>query len=130
MLLNYIFIGYDKIKRILSRVWAVFGRMNLFNTNSDQESTQHRERIMTRIYMVSILLVFMILLSYTSFGKNANSYTVYNVTQPVIEQLFAAYPDTIQCPCRYYSMHYDNFITISTSLHQICASAFISNEFH
>ena len=128
-LFNYIFIGRDRVTRILSQLWTVVRTMNLFSANSNQMSIQRHERIMTRIYIVSMLVVFIILLFYTSLHKNANSYTVYNVTQPIIEQLFVAYPDTIQCPCRYYSMHYDSFISISTSFHQICTSAFISNAF-
>ena len=90
---------------------------------------EHHERRMTRIYIVSMLVMSIILLFYTSIQETTNLYTVYDMTESKIEKLFAAHPDTIQCPCYSYSMFYDKFITVKLSFHQICSSKFISNDF-
>lgn len=116
-------------KKILRLIGTKLQKINLFDSYSNEPSMERRERRMTRIYILLMLVVSIVLLFYTSIQKTTNLYTIYDVTESTIEKLFATHPDSIQCPCRSYSMHYNTFITVKLSFHQICSSQFISQEF-
>lgn len=84
---------------------------------------------MTWIYIICSLVIFIIVLFYISLSENTNSYTIYKPTKSIIDNLFAKYPNTLRCPCDSYSMHFDKFITVKLSFHQICSSQFSSSNF-
>ena len=110
-------------------VWHRIKCLNLFDSDSDQPSIQHRERLATRIYIICTVTLVVVLFSYIASNENINTYTTYNPTQTTIEYLFAEYSTTIRCPCNSFSMHYDKFISINYRLHEICSSQFITNAF-
>ncbi|CAF0947117.1 unnamed protein product [Adineta steineri] len=53
------------------------------------------------------------------------------VQQPSLiqfEQLYFEHAPTLKCPCTQISINYDNFISIEYSLHQVCNSIFVNDE--
>lgn len=125
----HILLEGNKAKQMLSWLWTKIKNLNMFNSESDESSLQNYERLMTRIYIILILMIFLVLLFYISITEQTNTYTIYHPTQSTVEDLFDKYPNTIHCPCTSVSTSLDTFINAEFNLHQICYSKFILNEF-
>lgn len=116
-------------KKLRRWMWTKIKYLNLFKSNSDQPGREYYERLFSWIYIGSVISTFIILIFYISIRENINSYTVHDLTETSIKDLYETYPNTLRCPCASYSMHYDKFISVNLSFHQICTSQFISNVF-
>ncbi|CAF4212546.1 unnamed protein product [Adineta steineri] len=54
-----------------------------------------------------------------------------NIASPTLtkyEQLYSKYSQTLICPCKHISINYEKFLSIEYTLHQVCTSFFITDE--
>jgi len=90
---------------------------------------QKRERQTTRLYIISITISFIILLTYTVLSEETKVYTISHPTQDVYDKLYASHSNTIECTCEQISIAYSTFTDIQAEYHQVCSSQFISPGF-
>ena len=104
--------------------------LNWFPSNppSTNPYDTQTERLSTRVYALTFLLTFIILIIYKSAVTIT---TIVTIESPTIEQLndlSLRYPRILSCPCSKISSDYAAFITISYSLHPVCNSDFITDQ--
>jgi hypothetical protein len=69
-----------------------------------------------------------ILLLYTSLITNTKT---INVEEPPLKrylQLYSKYSQTLTCACTQISIHYEKFLRIEYTLHQVCSSIFVNQS--
>jgi hypothetical protein len=69
-----------------------------------------------------------ILFIYTAAATTLKTSTVSTPTLQQYKQLYQQYPGILTCPCTRISNKYESFIQMNHSLHQICSSVYIDNE--
>ena len=113
----------------LTWIWLKLRMLNLFNSHSNNFLKQKRERQTTRLYIISITISFIILLTYTVLSEETKVYTISHPTQDVYDKLYASHSNTIECTCEQISIAYSTFTDIQAEYHQVCSSQFISPGF-
>lgn len=119
----------SKVKEKLLGLWTKIKGLNLFNSSSDDPLTVRREQIMSRLYLLILIISCTCLFIYNIFTEQRKIYTVEHPTQTIYELLLSKYPDTIQCPCTRIAIPNQAFISVKVNYHQICFSKFISETF-
>ena len=104
--------------------------LNLFasvppTTDEDQLRNQ---KLSTRLFIVLLILSLTILLLYNSVATVNKTVTIKNPTIDEYLQLYARYPQTLTCPCTHISIKYEMIVTVEFSLHQVCTSDFVTND--
>ena len=104
--------------------------LNLFPSvpPSTDEYTLATQRISTRLFILSLSLSLTILLIYTAAVNIQKTVIVPNPSLDKYEQLHERYASTLTCPCTHISVKYDSFIRINYTLHQVCKSVYVTNE--
>ena len=95
---------------------------------STDENELRRQRISTRIFIIIFSIAIVILLFYTSLIKVTET---INIKEPPFTQyvrLNSNYSQTLTCPCSKISINYGKFLQIEYTLHQVCSSKFLSND--
>ncbi|CAF1042267.1 unnamed protein product [Adineta steineri] len=109
---------------------AFFLSFNLFPSipPTDNEYQLQNQRISTRLFIYLIIISLSILFLYISL---INSTQTVNVKAPSIkqyEQLYNLYSQTLICECAQISINYGKFIQVQYTLHQICYSDFVTQN--
>lgn len=119
----------DKIREKF--VWLSFKikTLNLFDSNSDNVSTQKYEQRTTRLYILFMIIAFIVLVGYTIATEETKVYTIQNPSQQVYDKIYAEHSDTIVCSCTKIAIEHSKFISIQANYHQICSSSLISPKF-
>ena len=103
---------------------------NLFP--STPPSTDHRKLlsqiISTRIFIILFLCSIIILLCYLSIEIKPKTVRVNTPTLEQYTKLYSQHSSTLTCPCKKLSINYGQFININYTLHQICNSTFMTEE--
>jgi hypothetical protein len=105
--------------------------LNLFPTipPSQDRTILHRNRYTTRVYLISMIVALLILLTYTSLRQDTISVPIDSISISKYTQLYTKYPVTLKCPCTHIAIKYDKFISqIEPQYHEVCSSNFISPE--
>ena len=95
---------------------------------STDEHELHIQRISTRLFIFSFVISLAILIGYTSL---VDVVTVREVNAPDLTQyrhLYSKYAQTLTCPCTEISIRYGKFLRINYTLHQVCHSDFVSDN--
>lgn len=95
---------------------------------SNNEFDRRKELTSTRIFIVFFIFSLIILLLYNSL---VNIQISANKENPMFEQylkLYETYPQTLICPCTKISINYKEFLQINYTLHQVCTSVFVTEE--
>ncbi|CAF1092898.1 unnamed protein product [Adineta steineri] len=107
----------------------------LFNFNlfpsvppSTDEHKLRTQRISTRLYILLLILSTTILLLYTSLENVTTTVNIATPALPKYEQLYSKYSQTLTCPCQHISVNYERFLSIEYTLHQVCTSFFITDD--
>ena len=132
---NHLFLVVTLRQRIaaLPRTCGRFLKMlNLFPSvpPSIDEYTLGTQRISTRLFILSLSLSLTILLIYTAAVNIQKTVIVPNPSLDKYEQLYERYASTLACPCTHISVKYDSFIRINYTLHQVCKSVYVTNEWY
>ncbi|CAF3662078.1 unnamed protein product, partial [Adineta steineri] len=130
-------IGLVGVMSINERVRALYQKTKhlLLNLNIfpsvPPTTDEHRLRnqyISTRLFISLLIILLSILLLYTSL---INITQTVNVKAPSIikyEQLYNSYSQALICDCTQISINYEKFIQIQYTLHQVCHSDFITQN--
>jgi hypothetical protein len=104
--------------------------LNLFQPvppSVDEHDIQN-QRISTRVFIFLLTVSLTILLLYNSIIPIKTTNTIET---PIIEQyekLYSSHSQTLTCPCKTISIDYDKFINIKYTLHQVCTSMFVTQD--
>ncbi|CAF1020292.1 unnamed protein product [Adineta steineri] len=115
---------------ILYKLKDYFLTFNIFPSvpPTTDEHQLRNQRISTRLFIIALIILFSILILYTSL---INITETVNVKAPSIqeyEQLYDSYSQALTCECTQISINYEKFIQIQYTLHQICHSDFVTQE--
>ncbi|CAF4102018.1 unnamed protein product [Adineta steineri] len=107
-----------------------FLNLNLFPSvpPTIDEHQLRNQRISTRLFIFLLTILLSILLLYTSL---INITQTVNVKAPSVikyEQLYNSYSQTLTCDCTEISINYQKFIGIQYTLHQVCYSDFVTQN--
>ncbi|CAF1681728.1 unnamed protein product, partial [Adineta ricciae] len=69
----------------------------------------------------------MVLLLFTSLETEIITTTAPNPSVATYTSLQKSYSNTLRCPCSNTAIPYEQFLTLSPTLHQVCSSDFITN---
>ena len=86
------------------------------------------QRIATRVFVVSFLFAFFILLIYSSINTTNRTITIQTPDLVQYDHLFSLHPTTLSCPCSQISVEYRSFVQIDFVLHPMCYSDFITEQ--
>ena len=92
------------------------------------EHELRNQRLSTRLFIVCLFLSLAILVSYTSLVKITKTINIKEPTLAQYSQLYTTYSQTLTCPCTQISINYDKFLHISYTLHQVCNSVFVTQN--
>ncbi|CAF1660120.1 unnamed protein product, partial [Adineta ricciae] len=113
----------------LSKFIQWMKRLNLFKTINDRtENSIKQQRIITRVYLVLLTSSIIILTLYNSLNTQIMTITVSNPSFDTYNDLQNFYSTTLKCPCTTMTIPYNNSMSLSPTLHQICSSDFVSNR--
>ena len=115
----------QKIVRLVRKIMSV----NLFDSNSNNAVTINRERKMTYLYVVLLVIAATILICYANLFQTARINTVKNPSQNDYLALQAKYPAVLECLCSNNEIHYGTIMQMNITYHQICSSRFVSPLF-
>lgn len=103
-----------------------FVTLNIFQSPTiDENPYRYRTNVIaTRVYLIVLVLILFILLLLTSFNAETINIVISNPTSHQIESL----PENRICPCSKISFSHATFVLMNASLHQVCSSDFISDQ--
>ncbi|CAF4181971.1 unnamed protein product, partial [Adineta steineri] len=105
-------------------------KLNLFPSipPSTNESDLRNQRISTRLFIIVLVFSIIILVTYNSLIYVT---MIGNINSPDLTQyldLYSQYPQTLTCPCTDITIKYEEFLEIDYTLHQLCSSSFVTND--
>ncbi|CAF0953174.1 unnamed protein product [Adineta ricciae] len=104
-------------------------QLNLFkNIDKRSENDIKQQRIMTRIYLFLLAGSFLVLLLFTSLETEILTITTSNPSLTTYSNLEKSHSNTLRCPCSSTTIPYEQFMTLSPTLHQVCSSDFITTS--
>ena len=114
--------------QIIVQWWTHF---NLFASSPPtQDPKQLRiQFISTHLFLILFIFCLTILIVYTS---TIQVFRIIKIKSPTIDDylaLYKAHGDTLKCPCSEISIPYSSFIRINYTLHQVCHSIYITQQF-
>ncbi|CAF1180168.1 unnamed protein product [Adineta steineri] len=122
--------------RNVTNIWRILKtkllKLNLFESELswDDEQRQRREIIITRVYLLFLMIAVAILVMYTFIDTQTKTVKILNPSQDKFDQLRLnpQYSTTLDCPCKNISVPYSSFISIKPYYHQLCSSDFVVNS--
>ncbi|UJR38718.1 hypothetical protein I4U23_031383 [Adineta vaga] len=104
-------------------------RLNLFkNIEKLSEEDIKHQRMITRVYLFLLAGSFLILLLFTSLETEVVTITESNPSLTTYNYLQKSYSNTLRCPCSITTIPHEELLTLSPTLHQICSSDFITDQ--
>ena len=104
--------------------------LNLFGTTTHDVRKVHRQRIITRVFIITLLVSLTVLSFYQWIAIQVETVTVPSPTQTQYDQLHTDHRATLRCLCSQPFVPYSAFIQISSHLHQVCSSELISSTWY
>jgi hypothetical protein len=114
---------FSKIKRYIS----TFNVFPSVPPTTDAYELQN-ERISTRLFIILLTIILTILLLYTSLVSVTKTVNTKNPALAEYSELYAAYSQTLTCPCTTISINYEEFLHVDYSFHQVCNSIFVTKN--
>ena len=118
------------ISRLFSKLHQYLLTFNVFlsipPTNDEHEL--HTQRISTKLFICLFVLLMTILLLYTSLIKVTKIIDVQTPDLQHYSLLHSTYSQTLTCSCTKISINYQTFLRIQYTLHQVCTSIFVTND--
>jgi hypothetical protein len=121
-------------ERRITRLWQQC-KSNIQNLNcfpSVPPSTDKHElrtqRTTTRLLIFLFILAMTILLLYTSLTKITKAVNVETPSLVEYSHLYSIYSQALTCPCSKIAINYDTFLEVEYTLHQVCTSTFVNQN--
>ncbi|CAF0779850.1 unnamed protein product [Adineta steineri] len=101
-----------------------------FFSDPDENSEWHSygQRLSTRLFIISIIIAFFILILYASTYSITKT---ININKPSIDVYFTLqdkYPQTLTCPCSSTTNENSQFVSFQPTQHPVCHSDFITDN--
>ena len=84
--------------------------------------------ISTRLFIITLILSLTILIIYTSAVTTIKTITINAPTLDQYSNLYINYSQSLTCPCTKISITYDQLVHVSYTLHQVCSSSFVTDD--
>jgi len=111
---------------LFDRARTKLSTLNLFDSESKNETTIKYERMSTRVYIPLLYICLYFIIIFICSSKETLTIQVAKPSQTDYEQLLSSYSTTLQCPNEQISVSYKEFVHIQTSFHQVCSSDFVT----
>ena len=104
--------------------------LNLFPSAppSTDDHELRSQRISTRLFIFLLILALTILLSYTSLTTVTKTISVHKPSLTEYSQLYSKHSQSLICPCTQISVSYEKFIHVEYTLHQVCNSIYVTDD--
>lgn len=120
----------NKIRDLLRMICSQLVQLNLFSRSTIIGRDKiERQRWTTRLFLLSLAIIFLILTVYMSIEEQQKIVIVYSPNQNDYEILLHSKP-SMRCLCTRISIEYGTFLNISPTFHQICSSGFNNWNFY
>jgi hypothetical protein len=117
---------------IIKRGIQKLRELNLFaNAGTIREGDRQvlrDEIISTRIYLILLITTLFILILFTSLVQTTKSVTILTPSLTTYTELQEAYPTTLTCSCREFSIPYNEFLSITISYHQVIYLSIVTDS--
>ncbi|CAF1294864.1 unnamed protein product [Adineta steineri] len=127
-------VGFSTILKfhaVMNYIRKTISEFNLFHAipPSQDPKILRRNRRLTRIYVVLLIMFFYILAVYTVLARETTSVIIENPSVSKYSELSNQYHRTLKCPCSNIAIKYEKFITkLEPQYHPVCSSALITTE--
>lgn len=108
------------------RIRNFFNSLNLFASLDPDKANPEKEKLITRVFLVSLIGSIIFLFIYGSVPERTISVKVEQPTLKHFQQLSLKHSSTLKCPCSSIGIKYGDFIQHQVSFHEVCSSEFIS----
>ncbi|CAF0731637.1 unnamed protein product [Adineta steineri] len=120
----------ERVRTLYQKSKVFFLNLNLFPSvpPTIDEYQLRNQRISTRLFIFSIIILLSILLLYTSLIHITQTVNVKEPSITEYKQLYNSHSETLTCECTQISINYEKFIQIQYTLHQVCHSDFVKQD--
>lgn len=115
-------------RNLFERFHIFFFRINLFDDESTNEAVIENQRLTTRIYLSSMVILLLSVGLITLTMERSSTRYISSPTENTFRRLSLTYPSTLYCPCRDISILYQSFAHVQYDFHQVCSSTFITDD--
>jgi hypothetical protein len=121
---------HERIRLLLSKLKHYLVTFNLFPSvpPTTNEYELQNQKISTRLFIILLTLILTILLLYTSLATITKTVIVKTPTLDQYFHLYAKYPQTLTCACTKISIEHKKLVNVKYSLHQVCTSDFVTDD--
>jgi hypothetical protein len=102
--------------------------LNHFQSLANDEQTVRNERWSTRVYILLLSGSLLILILYSGLIGHMKTIQINSPSLSIYKQLENKYGIMLQCPCSQIAIPYRSFVQLEATLHAICSSDFIEQE--
>ncbi|CAF1033339.1 unnamed protein product [Adineta steineri] len=120
-----------KFHAVMKYMKKTMTEFNLFYAMSPSQDpkTLRRNRHLTRIYLVLLIMFFYILAVYTVLMQETVPVIIENPSVYKYSELSTQYHRTLKCSCSHIAVTYDKFISrLEPQYHPVCSSALITTK--
>ena len=104
-------------------------QLNLYKlANQRTENEIKQQKLNTYTYLILLLSMITVLIVFNSLNTQIVTTSISNPSLATYESLQQNHLDTLTCPCSTMALPYDEFMSFSPVLHQICSSDLIRDE--
>lgn len=113
---------------MLMAILTYLKNLNFFSfpSTSTNEYEVQNERLSTRIFIVTLLISILIILTYTSQVNITKNIEVKQPSYELFQSFRILHSQTLRCLCDNVAISYESFITLKPEFHQLCSSVLIS----
>ncbi|CAF1306333.1 unnamed protein product [Adineta ricciae] len=114
----------------LTKILHFIYNFNMFPSvpPSTDENDLRDERLSTRLFIPLFILSLITILFYYSLINVTITVTRENPSLSEYRQLYEEHSQTLTCPCTKVSTNYKEFLQVTYTLHQVCSSDFVTEE--
>ncbi|CAF4908050.1 unnamed protein product, partial [Rotaria sp. Silwood1] len=102
--------------------------LNFYKSNSNDIETIYKERLSARLFISLLFIIMICIIIYSSLLLRTVNMTVRNPSEKKFKDIYDKYPNTLTCPCSYTSPQYSEFANFQVTVHEVCNSVFISQQ--
>ncbi|CAF1042285.1 unnamed protein product [Adineta steineri] len=120
----------ERVQALYQKTKHLLLNLNLFPSvpPTIDEYQLRNQRISTRLFIILLTISLSILLLYTSLIHITQTVNVKEPSITEYKQLYNSHSQTLTCECTQISINYEKFIQIQYTLHQVCHSDFVTQE--
>jgi hypothetical protein len=122
-----------QLRMQLAKAYAALKKLNLFRSTQQPEGDDNgyqlkNQLISTRLFIFLLSISMIILLIYTSQVQVTHTITIDSPSLEVYSSLYEKYGEILTCPCTNIAIAQQEFISLTPTFHQICASDFVKSS--